>query len=171
MTPAGTAADGTTLELPSDTEILITRSFDAPAAIVFEAITKAEHIARWWAPKSRGAMVSCESDLRVGGKWRNVMRANDGYEVGFSGEYLELDPPHRIVQTEVFDPFPDAGSVITVTLTEQGERTTLTSHVRYPSKAIRDQVIASGMEHGMRESYLQLTDVVAGLVTVRDDAD
>lgn len=168
MTQAGTTTDGTTMELPSDTEIVITRAFDAPAWIVFEAITKAEYISRWWAPRSRGEMVSCESDMRVGGKWRNVMRANNGYLVGFSGEYLELDPPHRIVQTEIFDPFPDAGSVVTVTLTEEGGRTTLTSHVRYGSRAIRDQVIGSGMEHGMRESYLQLTEVVAGLAAARD---
>lgn len=165
MTPAGTAADGTTLELPSDTEILITRSFDAPARIVFEAITKPEHIARWWAPKSRGEMVSCESDVRVGGRWRNVMRANNGYLVGFSGEYLELDPPHRIVQTEVFDPFPDAGSVVTVTLTEHAGRTTLTSRVRYPSRDVRDQVIGTGMEDGMRESYRQLTAVVEAMAS------
>jgi uncharacterized protein YndB with AHSA1/START domain len=168
MTPVGSDADGTTLELPSDTEILITRAFDAPARIVFEAITKPEHIARWWAPQSRGEMVSCESDLRVGGRWRNVMRANNGYEVGFSGEYLEVDPPHRIVQTEFFDPFPDAGSIVTVTLTEQGGRTTLTSRAQYPSKAIRDQVIDTGMESGMRESYQQLTTVVAGLAASSD---
>lgn len=162
MTPTG-VADGTTLELPTDCEILITRTFDAPAHIVFEAITRPEHVSRWWAPKSRGSMVSCESDLRVGGAWRNVMRANNGYVVGFSGTFLEIETPIRIVQTEIFDPFPEAVSTVTVTLTEHAGRTTLTSRSVYPSKEVRDQVIASGMEDGMRESYLQLTELVDGL--------
>jgi uncharacterized protein YndB with AHSA1/START domain len=161
---AGTpGSDGTTLELPAPCEIRITRTFDAPARIVCAAITRPEHVGRWWAPRSRGEMVSCDIDLRVGGKWRFVMKANHGFVVGFSGEYLELDAPHRIVQTEVFDPFPDAGAVVTVTLDERGGRTTLTSLSRYPSQAIRDQVIASGMEGGMRESYQQLTEVVASI--------
>lgn len=158
------ATDGTKLELPTDREILITRSFDAPARIVFEAITRPEHVRRWWAPKSRGEMLVCEVDVRVGGAWRYVMRTTRGMEVGFSGKILELEPPTRIVQTEIFDPFPDAVSVVTVTLTEVKGKTTLTSRVLYPSKEVRDQVLASGMEHGMRESYRQLTDVVAGLL-------
>ncbi|HXN32696.1 MAG TPA: SRPBCC family protein [Polyangiaceae bacterium] len=156
-------ADCTNLELPSEREILITRSFDAPARIVFEAITNPAHIRRWWAPKSRGEMLSCEVDLRIGGVWRFVMRAKNGMEVGFSGKFLELDAPTRIVQTEVFDPFPDALSVVTVTLGEVGRRTTLSSRVLYPSKEVRDQVLASGMERGMRESYRQLTDAVDAL--------
>lgn len=156
-------SDGTTLELPSDREIRITRSFDAPAPIVFAAITRAEHIRRWWSPKSRGEMVSCTSDVRVGGAWRNVMRTHSGYEVGFSGTILELDPPHRIVQTEIFDPFPDAVSVVTITLVEVAGRTTLVSTSLYPSKEVRDQVIATGMEGGMRESYLQLGALLAEL--------
>jgi uncharacterized protein YndB with AHSA1/START domain len=168
MTQAATESDGTTLELPSDHEILITRSFDAPARIVFEAITRPEHVRRWWAPKSRGEIVHCEADVRVGGNWRNVMRAKNGLEVGFSGTILELDPPHRIVQTEIFDPFPDTVSVVTVTLTERAGRTTMTSRTAYPSKEVRDQVVASGMESGMRESYLQLTDLVAALAVAVD---
>jgi uncharacterized protein YndB with AHSA1/START domain len=155
--------DGTTLELPSDREILITRSFAAPARIVFEAITKPEHVRRWWAPRSRGEMLLCEIDFRVGGSWRYVMRATQGFEVGFSGKFLEIEAPYRLVQTEIFDPFPDAASVVTVVLTESGGKTILTSRSLYPSQEIRDQVIATGMEDGMRESYRQLTEVVTAL--------
>ncbi|MFM2416229.1 MAG: hypothetical protein RL385_952 [Pseudomonadota bacterium] len=157
------ATDGTVLALPSEREILITRSFDAPARIVFEALTRPEHVRRWWAPASRGEMLLCEIDLRVGGTWRFVMRTTSGFEVGFSGEYLEIEAPTKVVQTEVFDPFPDAGSVVTVTLKESAGKTTLTSRSLYPSKEIRDQVIATGMEDGMRESYRQLTGVVTAL--------
>lgn len=95
--------------------------------------------------------------------WRYLMRASNGFEAGFSGKYLEIEAPHRVVQTEIFDPFPDAVSVVTVLLTESGGKTTLTSRSRYPSQEVRDQVIASGMEDGMRESFRQLTDVVASI--------
>ena len=164
MTAEKSKADGTTLDLPSDREILIARTFDAPARIVFEAITRPEHVRRWWAPRTRGEMLTCEVDLRVGGAWRYVMRTTTGMEVGFSGKILELDAPTRIVQTEVFDPFPEAVSVVTVTLTEKEGKTRLESRILYPSKEVRDQVIASGMEGGMRESYLQLTELVASLL-------
>lgn len=161
--PAGTSDDGTQLELPTDREILVTRSFAAPARIVFEAITRPEHVRRWWAPRSRGEMLVCEVDFRVGGGWRYVMRTNSGMEVGFSGKFLEIEAPLRVVQTEIFDPFPDAASVVTVTLREAAGRTTLESRILYPSREVRDQVIATGMEHGMRESYRQLTEVVDAL--------
>lgn len=160
---ADDAPDGTKLEILTDREILITRSFDAPARIVFEAVTRPEHIRRWWAPKSRGELLVCEVDLRIGGAWRLVMRTKNGMEVGFSGKFLELEAPTRIVQTEVFDPFPDVVSMVTVTLAEVRGKTTLSNHVVYPSKEVRDQVLASGMEHGMRESYRQLADVVVAL--------
>lgn len=155
--------NGTTLELPSDQEILITRAFDAPARIVFEAVTRPEHIRRWWAPRSRGEMTACSVDLRVGGEWRFAMQAKNGMNVEFYGTFREIDAPTRIVQTEIFAMFPDVVSVVTLTLTEKDGRTTLQSRVVYPSKDVRDQVIASGMEGGMRESYLQLTEVVRSL--------
>ena len=102
------------ITLPSDTEILITRSFDAPAALVYKAITTPELVKRWWGFDTSVWEV-CEIDLRVGGQWRYVIKEHD-MEVGFHGEYHELDAPHRIVSTEVFEGFPDAGSVNTVTL-------------------------------------------------------
>lgn len=158
--------DGTKLELRGDREIVIRRSFDAPARIVFEAITRPEHVRLWWAPRSRGEILVCEADVRVGGTWRNVMRARGGFEAAFHGTFLELDPPHRIVQTEIFEPFPDAVSTVTVMLTEADGVTRLESRAVYPSKEVRDQVIASGMEGGMRESYLQLAAHVEALARV-----
>lgn len=155
--------DGTSLELLGDNDILISRTFAAPARVVFEAVTRPEHIRRWWAPKSRGEMTACEVDLRVGGEWRFAMRTKDGREVEFFGSYRELEVPTRIVQTEIFAPFPDVVSVVTVTLTENDGATLFQSRIVYPSKQIRDQVIATGMEHGMRESYRQLAEVVGAL--------
>ncbi|MFO0728519.1 MAG: SRPBCC family protein [Myxococcota bacterium] len=163
MNAASNTNDGTSLELPSDREILISRTFDAPARIVFEAVTRPEHIRQWWAPESRGAMTSCAVDLRVGGEWRFSMRANNGMTVEFYGTYREIQAPTRIVQTEIFAPFPDVVAVVTLTLTEQGGKTKLESRSLYPSKEIRDQVIGTGMESGMRESYRQLTEVVRSL--------
>jgi uncharacterized protein YndB with AHSA1/START domain len=160
---SSSANDGTRVELPSDREILITRSFAAPARIVFEAMSKPEYVRKWWAPQSRGEMLVCEIDFRVGGAWRYVMRANSGFEVGFSGKFLEIVAPTRVVQTEIFDPFPDLGSVVTAELAEYEGATTLTSRCLYPSKEVRDQVLASGMEDGMRESYRQLSAVVSSL--------
>jgi uncharacterized protein YndB with AHSA1/START domain len=160
---ADASGDGTTVELPSDREILVRRSFDAPARIVFEALTRPEYVRRWWMPRSRGELLRCDIDFRVGGAWRCVMRTLRGVEAGFSGRYLEIEAPTRVVQTEVFDPFPDAGAVVTVELTEQGGRTTMTSRSVYPSRQVRDQVLATGMEDGMRESYRQLTEVVVAL--------
>lgn len=155
--------DGTTMELVSDCEIVISRSFAAPARLVFEAVTRPEHIRRWWAPSSRGVMTVCEVDFRIGGRYRYVMRTNDGTEVGFSGTYHEIEAPHRVVQTEVFDPFPESGSTVTMTLVEVDGRTTMTNRCVYPSRMVRDMVVASGMEGGMRESLRQLTDVVRSL--------
>lgn len=156
-------ADGTRVELPTDCEIVVTRTFAAPARLVFAAMSKPEHVRRWWAPRTRGEMTECTIDFRVGGAWRYAMRANGGMEVGFSGKYLEIDAPHRIVHTEIFDPFPDVVSVVTTTLVESAGTTSFTCVIRYPSKEVRDQVIATGMESGMRESYRQLDEVVRSL--------
>lgn len=163
-TPDDKPRDGTTMELVGDCEIHISRTFDAPAGIVFDALHKPENVRRWWAPRSRGEMTLCEIDLRVGGSWRFQMRNADGEVVGFHGSYLEIDPPHRVVSTEFFDPFPDSGSTVTLTLVEEDGRTTMTHRCVYPSREVRDMVVASGMEDGMRESLRQLAEVVAGLL-------
>jgi uncharacterized protein YndB with AHSA1/START domain len=160
---SSSAADGTTVELLGDTDILVTRHFQAPARLVFEALTKPEHVRRWWSPRSRGEMTECAIDFRVGGAYRYAMRTLGGDEVGFSGTILEIDAPHRYVCTEVFDPFPESVSTITTVLVEKAGTTTMQARMSYPSAMVREQVIASGMESGMRESYVQLTAVVAGL--------
>ena len=160
-TKNSSAADGTIMTLVGDREIVIVRSFRAPARVVFEALHRPENVRRWWAPASRGEMTVCEIDLRVGGGWRFQMKTVRGDVVGFHGAYLEIDAPWRVVSTEIFDPFPDAGSTVTVTLVEDGDTTTMTQRSVYPSTEVRDMVLATGMEDGMRESLRQLSDVVA----------
>lgn len=157
-----TLPDPTTVTLDGDTDIVAARTFDAPLALVYRAIHEPELVRRWWAPKSRGEMTACTIDFRVGGRWRFAMRTTQGQEVGFSGEYLEI-APDRVVNTEIFDPYPDLPSVVTSTLVESGGRTTLTVRSRYPSREVRDMVLATGMEDGMRESWRQLVAVVGSL--------
>jgi len=147
----------------SDQEIRMTRVFDAPRALVYEAMTKPEHVKRWWGNLGDGYSVSvCEIDLRVGGKWRFVNKHPQG-EAEFYGEYRELDVPGRIVFTEIFAPFPDSVSVVTSTLVEEGGKTRFTAIVKYPSLEVRDMVLATGMEKGAAISYDRLEDLVAEL--------
>jgi uncharacterized protein (TIGR03086 family) len=145
--------------LPTDTEISITRQFDAPKALVWEAVTRPEHLLRWWGPESC-PLVSAEIDLRVGGKWRYVARTADGQELAWSGEYRAIDPPNELASTERFEPFPDAESVNTMTLTEHGGVTTLHTLVRHTSKEHRDGHIGSGMEGGMQTTFNRLDQLL-----------
>ena len=137
--------------LPSDTQILITRSFDAPAEAVFTAYTTPDYVRRWWGFETSEWLV-CEIDLRVGGAWRYVVR-HDDYEVGFHGEYREVERPTRLVTTEVFEGMPDAHSVNTTTFDEVDGVTTMTTLIQHESQEHRDGHIASGMEAGMQVSY------------------
>ena len=146
--------------LPSDTQILITRGFDAPKHLVFKAWTTPDLIARWWAGR-RGTVTSIEVDLRVGGRWRYVMTANEGFEVAFHGEYREIVPNERLVSTEVFEAMPDDVAVDTLTLTEHEGRTTLTVLVDHTTKEARDLHVESGMEGGLQEALDALAQVVA----------
>ena len=132
--------------LPSDTEILMTRVFDAPRRLVFEAMTKAEHVRRWWACMDGFTMTVCEVDLRVGGRWRYVMVGPHG-EVAFNGVYQEIAAPDRVVYSEFFEPYPD-GIVVTITLEERDGKTYYSSLSRAVSKEQRDIIISSGMEGG-----------------------
>ncbi len=150
------------MELPSDTQILITREFAAPMRLVWRAWTEPELIKRWWAGE-RGEVTHVEVDLRVGGRWRYVMTADGGGEVGFHGEYRELVAPERMVSTEVYEGVPGAESVNTLTLTEHDGRTTLTVLVQHPSRENRDGHIALGMEGGLQESLDALERVAVGL--------
>jgi uncharacterized protein YndB with AHSA1/START domain len=154
------ASSGTArVTLPSDTQILITREFAAPRHLVYRAWTTPELIKRWW-PAKRGKMTVAEVDLRVGGRWRYVMIADGGLEVAFHGEYREIVPNERLVSTEVFELVPDAEAVDTLTLTEQGGRTTLTVLVQHQTRAHRDAHIESGMEAGLQDA-LDLLEQVA----------
>ena len=148
---------------PSEEEICMTRLFDAPRQLVFEAMTKPEHIREWWGRLGEGYSVPvCEIDLRPGGAWRFVNRHPKG-EAAFHGEYREIAPPSRLVFTEIFEEFPDSVSVVTAEFTEEGGKTRLTATVQYPSLDVRDAVIASGMARGAAISYDRLEDLVAEL--------
>jgi uncharacterized protein YndB with AHSA1/START domain len=148
---------------PSETEISMTRLFDAPRELVFEVMSKPEHIKEWWGRLGEGYSVPvCEVDFRVGGKWRFVNRHPKG-DAGFHGEYLEIDAPGRIVFTEIFEPFPDAVSVVTSELIEEAGKTRMKAVVRYPSTMVRDMVMNSGMAHGAGISYDRLEDLLGML--------
>ncbi len=149
-----------TVSLPSDTEILITRSFDAPRTLVWDALTTPRHLLRWWGPDYH-PLVACELDLRPGGAWRYVSRGIDGDELAWRGVYCEIVVPERIVSTEVFEGFPDAESLNTVTLTENEGVTTLRTLVRHASKEFRDGHVSSGMEGGMQLTFNRLDDLMA----------
>jgi uncharacterized protein YndB with AHSA1/START domain len=160
-----TASSGTAVvTLPSDTQILITRDFDAPRHLVYQAYTTPELIRRWWAGK-RGEVTHVEVDLRVGGYWRYVMDCGGGREVAFHGEFREIVPNERIVCTEVYEGVPEGeGEVVnTVTFTEQNGRTTLTILTDVPAREVRDMIIDSGMEGGMQEGMDLLEQVAISL--------
>ena len=154
--------------LPTDEQILITREFAAPKDLVYKAFTTPELVKRWW-HANRGEMTVAEIDLRVGGKWRYVMVADEGFEVGFHGEYLEVDPNERIVSTEVYEGLPegvsdeDGGTVNTATFAETDGRTTLTLLIQATSKVSRDAIIDSGMEAGLQDALDLLEGVASSL--------
>ena len=148
--------------LPTDEQILITREFDAPRHLVYQAYTTPELVKRWWGAK-RGVVTVAEIDLRVGGSWRSVGVMDDGQEIAFHGEYREIVPNERIVSTEVYEGMPDAEAVDTLTLTEVDGGTTLTILVEAPSKEVRDAIIESGMEDGLQDALDLLEDVAVSL--------
>jgi uncharacterized protein YndB with AHSA1/START domain len=151
--------------LPADNQILITREFNAPRRLVWTAYTTPELVKRWWSGQ-RGTVTSADIDLRVGGKWRYVMVANGGFEVAFRGEFREIVPDERLVNTEIFEGIPDAddhAGLVTVTLTEKDGRTYMDMLCEYRDKADRDAVIDSGMESGMQESMDALEHVAVTL--------
>lgn len=150
------------VSLPSDTQILITREFDAPKHLVYRAWTTPELVRRWWSAR-RGAVTVAEIDLRVGGRWRYVMVAEGGFEVGFHGEYREIVTDERIVSTEVYEGMPEGEALNTLTLAETDGRTTLTVLVQHTCKEHRDMHIDSGMEGGMQDAMDLLEEVAVSL--------
>ena len=147
------------VSLPTDREIVMTRVFDAPCHLVFDALTKPELLKRWFGPRG-WSLVVCEADLKVGGAWRWVLRGPDGRDMGMRGVYQEIKPPERLVSTESFDDYPGE-SLNTLILSEDDGKTTFTITVRYASQEIRDAVIKSGMEHGAAECYDKLAEMLA----------
>lgn len=148
---------------PSEREIRLTRLFDAPRHLVFEAMTKPEHVRRWWGCLSDEYSVTvCDIDLRPGGAWRFVGRGPRG-EYAFHGVYREIVAPDRLVFTEIFEPFPDAESVVSSMFTEENGKTRLTVTALYPSPEVRDMVLKSGMEKGAGISYDRLEELVREL--------
>jgi len=150
---------------PTDTQIVISREFDAPRHLVYKACTTPELVKQWWGG-DRGEVTSAEIDLRPGGKWRYVMQANGGFEVAFHGEYREILTNQRIVSTEIYEGAPDPevnGTLNTMTLEDKGGLTLLTTAVQTPNKFVRDAIIESGMEGGMQESFDHLEKVAQSL--------
>lgn len=148
--------------LPSDREIKMTRVFNAPRELVFEAHTKCEHLEKWWG--QRGSPMSvCELDFRPGGKWRFVQKSPAGEEWGFRGEFREIVPPSTIVWTFEFEGMPGHISVDTLTFTEEDGRTTLTAVSTFDSVEDRDGMLQSGMEAGATETWDRLEEYLQTL--------
>ncbi|MFD9741343.1 SRPBCC family protein [Umezawaea sp. NPDC059074] len=160
-TTSGTAV----VTLPTDTQILITRTFNAPKHLVFRASTEPELIKRWW-HGGHGEMTVAEVDLRVGGKWRYALVTPGGDEVAFHGEYHEIVPNERIVATEAFEGIPDPdgnAAVCTYEFTEEDGRTTLRMLIEHKTKEGRDMHIESGMESGMQKGLDLLEETAVSL--------
>ncbi|NYG07989.1 uncharacterized protein YndB with AHSA1/START domain [Phycicoccus badiiscoriae] len=147
---------------PQGAQMVITRTFAAPAALVYEAMTTPEHIRQWWGA-GHGEVTICEVDLRVGGRWHYAQVTPGGEEVSFSGEYRELDPPRRLVHTEAFDNIQSPAAVVETSFTEQDGRTTLRAVITYDSPETVEMVLASGMEGGLNDSYDALEKVAQAL--------
>jgi uncharacterized protein YndB with AHSA1/START domain len=159
---AATSSSTLEITLPSDREILMTRVFDAPSWLVFEALTVPEHVVNWWGP-CRSKLVVCEIDFRIGGSWRYVLEFPNGVRSTFTGTFLEIAKPERLVCQECYVE-PSLGNPewqTTLTLTEQNGKTTLTSRVVHPSKEARDGHLNSGMESGAKETFDRLSDLLA----------
>jgi uncharacterized protein YndB with AHSA1/START domain len=151
------AKNRTTVERRSERELVVTRTINGPPRLVFEAFSKPELLRRWWVPKSSGlSLLSCEADVRVGGRYRLVF----GQGMEFHGRYLEVTPHSRLVWTN--EEGDDGGAVTTVTFEEKGGKTLLVMHDLYPSKEALDAAFV-GMEGGMRESLDQLDELVVTL--------
>ena len=156
----GSMNNRTTMERKSDRELVVTRTFDGPARLVFEAWTKPELLKRWWAPKSAGvSLISCEADVRAGGSYRFEFGHEGSTLMAFYGKYIEVIPYSRLVWTNEES---DDGAVTTVTFEEKAGKTLLVLHELYPSKEALDASIA-GMEGGMSETFAQLDELLVAL--------
>lgn len=162
---ATTSSHTAVVTLPTDTQILITREFNAPKHLVYRAYTTPELIRRWWSG-DRGEVTLAQVDLRVGGRWRYVMTAHGGFEVAFHGDYKEIVTNERLVHTEVFEGIPnadEAAAEVTVTFVEHEGRTTLAMLVQHANQQNRDMHVNSGMEGGMQEAMDKLEQIAVAL--------
>ena len=152
----------TAVERKSERELVVTRTFNAPARLVFEAWTKPELLKRWWAPKSFGiSFISCEADVRTGGTYRfEFGHPASEQPMAFFGRYIEVTPPSRLVWTN--EESGEGGSVTTVTFEERGAETVVVMHDLYPSKEALDAAIASGATSGFGETFEQLDELLVG---------
>jgi uncharacterized protein YndB with AHSA1/START domain len=150
------------VELPNDLDVLITREFDAPIALVFDVLTQPEHVSKWFAPHGC-AMKECSIDLRVGGNYHQVFVTDDGTECSFRGTYLEIEPPTRTVETWVFEGRPHLDAVETMELNETFGVTKLTTRMTFRDKASRDEDIQGGFD-GVGESFDQMEDLLISLL-------
>jgi uncharacterized protein YndB with AHSA1/START domain len=148
--------------LPSDREIVMTRTFDAPRQLVWEAMTRPEHVKEWWGPRGYTTVVQ-KLELRAGGAWRFVQHTPKGHEYAFNGVYREVAPPERLVFTFEFEGMPGHVLVQTIRLEEQGGRTTVTSTAVFDTVEDRDGMIQSGMERGAADSYDRLAELLRTL--------
>jgi uncharacterized protein YndB with AHSA1/START domain len=160
--------DKAQVTLPSDREVQVVRSFRAPRALVYRAHTEPELVKRWMLGPPGWSMPVCEMDVRPGGRYRWRWRSDkDGSEFGFAGTFKEVQPPSKIVHTEAFDPgsidenYPPGEAIVTLTLTEDGGVTTITSRIDFGSKDARDAAVATGMTDGMEQSYQLLDGLLA----------
>ena len=150
---------------PSEREIAMTRVFDAPRNLVFDAWTKPELLKRWLGVRGGWTFAVCEVDLRVGGSYRFVWRGPTGAEMGMGGVYREIVRPERLVATEKFDePWYEGDALDTTTFVERGGKTTATTTVRYASQEVRDAVLKTPMLTGVAESYDKMAEVLASRV-------
>ena len=160
--PAG--QPGVIVSTPTDREIVLTREFDAPRRLVFDAHTRPELLERWMYGPDGWSLAVCEVDLRVGGALRYVWRAPDGSEMGLSGVYREIVPPERLVHTQTFDePWSAGETLVTTVLDERAGRTMLTMTMRYQSREARDEALATNMAQGAGMSYDRLAKLLAPL--------
>jgi len=161
---ARTLPEAGSLELRGDREIVVTWRLSAPPRLVYDAWTRPELVRRWWAPAALGMeMVDCQADLRVGGRYRYVVRGPQG-ELAFSGTYTELSPPSGLRYTHVFEPMAAAGELaVTVSFTERAGATELVVHERYPAAEVRSAALCAGADSGRRETMNQLEALLVSL--------
>ena len=154
------SAETLSITTPSDREVTMSRRFDAPRELVFEALTTPDLLRRWYGPDG-WELVVCEMDVRVGGAWRFLGRTSDGREVGQHGTFLEVDPPERLVQTERWTDWDPGETLVTTTLAAIGVATLLTTTMRFPSQEVRDVVMRSGLDQGAKQGYEKLASLLA----------